>query len=378
MRLEALKQTLRQPWRLMLGVNIAVMIGVFIYKTLSPAYSPYIHLLVDYHFGFTKRALIGALVGLFTTKVPVWLVYVMGGAIWLITFGLFLRLFHRVFSFHDKQLPLLVFMAGSPFFFKNFLHSLGHFDIYGCAAAICLLLVPARSILFVLLATLLSGILILIHHVHILMYVPTIAVIVLVRHHMVEGGARGCIVLEALAAFALAALFIAVQFWGTMHVPPEQFASYLQTRMENPSDIATLSFSFIWYQPLSKEISDTWERLPWNLWGIPAFALLIWLHAPLWRYFADSIRALREIWHRRIVIAALVAVTTGYLVMFAIIFDYSRWVANWAVCMFLILHAIKMLPVAREVPPIPADDVTTQKLGWIATLIPRVGITRPF
>jgi hypothetical protein len=362
----------------MLVVNGAVMIGIFLYKTRSSPYVPYLHLLVDYHFGFTKRALIGALVGLFTTKVPMWLVFAIGGVIWLITFALFLRLFHKIFSFHDKQLPLLVFIAGSPFFFKNFLHSLGHFDIYGCAVAICLLLVPARSILFVLLAALLSGILILIHHIHILMYVPTIAVIVIVRHHLVEGAARGCIVLEALAALALAALFVVVQFWGTMHVPPDEFASYLQTKMANPPDAATLWFSFIWYQPLSKEISDTWAHLPWNLWGVPAYALLIWLHAPLWRYFADSIRALREVRHRRVVVAALIVVTIAYLAMFAIIFDYSRWVSNWAVCMFLILHAIKMLPVARGVAPIPTDDEMTQKLGWIATVIPRVGITRPF
>ena len=374
MRLEALKN----PWRLMLAANCAVMVGVFIYKTRTMPYVPYLHLLVDYHFGFNKRALIGALVGLFTSKVPLWLVFAIGGAIWLVTSALFLRLFHKVFTFHDKQLPLLVFMAGSPFFLKNFLHSLGHFDIYGCAVAICLLLVPARSILYVLLAALLSAILILIHHIHILMYVPTIAVIVLVRHHLVEGATRGCILVEALAALALATLFLVVQFWGTMHVPPDQFASYLQSKMQNPSDAGTLWFSFIWYQPLSKEVSDTWERLPWNLWGVPAYALLIWLHAPLWRYFADSIRALREVRHRQLMVAGLIAVTMGYLVMFAMIFDYSRWISNWAVCMFLILHAIKMLPAAREVAPIPTDDSMTQKLGWMATLIPRVGITRPF
>ena len=365
----------------MLAVNVAVMIGVCVYKTLSAPYSPYIHLLVDYHFGFTKRALIGAVVGLFTAKVPVWLVFAIGGATWLITLALFLRLFQKVFSFHDKQLPLLVFMAGSPFFFKNFLHSLGHFDIYGCAVAICLLLVPARSIVFVLLAVLLSAILILIHHIHILMYVPTIAVIVLLRHQLTQDGARGCIAVEVLAVIALGALFIAVQFWGTMHVSAPEFISYLQGKMPNPSDhteAAALSFGYIWYQPLDKEISDTWARLPWNLWGVPAYALLIWLHAPLWRYFADSIRALRELSHRRIVVAGLVVVTTGYLVMFAIIFDYSRWVANWAVCMFLILHAVKMLPVARPVAPIAADDEVTQTLGWITTLIPRLGITRPF
>ena len=46
-------------------------------------------------------------------------------------------------------MPLFVFMAGSPFFLKNFMYTLGHFDIYGCAFAIGLLLVPARSVAFV-------------------------------------------------------------------------------------------------------------------------------------------------------------------------------------------------------------------------------------
>ena len=54
-------------------------LGVFLHKITLPPYVPYIHLLVDYHFGFTKRALIGAAVGLFTSKVPVWLVFALGG-----------------------------------------------------------------------------------------------------------------------------------------------------------------------------------------------------------------------------------------------------------------------------------------------------------
>ena len=73
------------PWRLMLAVNVAVLIGVFLYKITREPYVPYIHLLVDYHFGFTKRALIGAVVSLFFSKVPVWLVFALSGAVWLIT-----------------------------------------------------------------------------------------------------------------------------------------------------------------------------------------------------------------------------------------------------------------------------------------------------
>jgi hypothetical protein len=48
------------------------------------------------------------------------------------------------------------------------------------------------------------------------------------------------------------------------------------------------------------------------------------------------------------------------------------------VCLFLILHAVKALPASREVPPVSGDDRKTSVLGWIVTIIPRVGIVRPF
>src|SRR6266705_5733002 len=110
----------KDPWRLMLVVNVAVFLGVFLHKIALPPYVPYVHLLVDYHFGFIKRALIGAVVSLFTAKVPVWLVFALAGAVWLLTLGLFVQLFRRTFGFEEKHLPLFVFMAGSPFFLKNF------------------------------------------------------------------------------------------------------------------------------------------------------------------------------------------------------------------------------------------------------------------
>src|SRR3954471_21583934 len=91
------------PWRLMLAINAAVLIGVFVFKLTREPYVPYIHLLVDYHFGFTKRALIGAIVGLFFTKVPVWLVFALSVTTWLITLGLYIKLFRRTFGFDDAE-----------------------------------------------------------------------------------------------------------------------------------------------------------------------------------------------------------------------------------------------------------------------------------
>src|ERR1700730_2484712 len=368
----------KNPWRLMLAVNAAVLIGVFLYKITLPPYVPYIHLLVDYHFGFAKRALIGAVVSLLFAKVPLWLVFALSGAVWLVTLGLFTQLFRRTFGFDDAQMPLFVFMTGSPFFLKNFMFTLGHFDIYGCAFAIVLLLVPARSVAFVLLAALASMILILIHHIHLLMYVPTIAVIVVLRYYLVQGLSRQNVLVGAAAIACIGLLFLAAQFWGSMAVPQDEFVRYLQSRMTDPSQTNLLSFSYIWYQPLAQEIRDTWDRMPSNVLGVPVFALLIALHAPLWKYFADLIRALAIESHRRVVVAAIVAVSAAYLIMFAIVFDYSRWISNWAVCMFLILHAVKTLPTAKTVPLVSAADRKTTVLGWIVTLIPRVGTVRPF
>ena len=132
------------------------------------------------------------------------------------------------------------------------------------------------------------------------------------------------------------------------------------------------------FRQLAQEIRETWTRMPSNLLGVPVFALLIWLHTPLWIYFVNLIRALRQEFHRRIVIAAIMMVSAAYLIIFAIVFDYSRWISNWAVCMFLILHAVKTLPSSQTVPPISADDRKVSIFGWIVTVIPRVGIVRPF
>jgi hypothetical protein len=221
-------------------------------------------------------------------------------------------------------------------------------------------------------------VLVLVHHIHLLMYVPTIAVIVVLRYYLMQGVNRQNAVVGIASLAAIGVLFIAAQFDGTMAVPEAEFVAYLQGRMADPSQTNLLSFGYIWYQPLSKEIWDTWARLPHNILGVPVFALLIWLHTPLWRYFRNLIAALSIDRHRRIVAAAIIMVSLGYLVMFVIVFDYSRWISNWAVCLFLILHAVKALPASKEAPPISVDDRKTMAFGWIVTLIPRVGIVRPF
>jgi hypothetical protein len=82
---------------------------------------------------------------------------------------------------------------------------------------------------------------------------------------------------------------------------------------------------------------------------------------------------------RGLVVAGLVGVTLGYVVIGVFVFDYPRWVSNWAVCMILIMHAVRMLPSTQS-DSVPIDPTLSKNrwFGWILALIPRVGISKPF
>ena len=97
----------------------------------------------------------------------------------------------------------------------------------------CLLLIPARSLAYVLLAALFSMILVLIHHIHLLMYVPTIAAIVVLRYYLFRQ--LHVRLRRRHRSLAIGVLFFAAQFYGTMAVPEEEFVGYLQGRMADPS-----------------------------------------------------------------------------------------------------------------------------------------------
>src|SRR5471030_2797248 len=109
-------------WRRLISINIAIIIGYALYKLSRDFLSlPYIHLLVDYHFGFTRRALVGAVVSLFLTKIPTWVPFAIGLTAIAVTILLYVKLFQKTFGFSKATVPLFVFLAGSPFFFKNFI-----------------------------------------------------------------------------------------------------------------------------------------------------------------------------------------------------------------------------------------------------------------
>jgi hypothetical protein len=136
----------------------------------------------------------------------------------------------------------------------------------------------------------------------------------------------------------------------------------------------------MWYSTLAQEVRSTWERLGGHALRFPIYALLIALHLPVVRYLKALIAKLLTPLLRRSSIIALAAITFGYIPICMVAHDYARWVSSWAVCTFLAMHAIRLLPSAgtATAPPLAPESKTNLVLGWIVAVIPRVGVTIPF
>ena len=361
----------------MIAVSAAILPVTLWYKLrFHDPVSEYAHLLVSYHFGFAKRALIGTVVSLFSSKVPVGYVYGIGVSAWLIALLLFLVAFKRIIGFREQNLPLFAFTAGSPFFFKNFLYSIGYFDIYGCIAALAALILPVGAF-FLLILTAACVVLILIHPIHMLMYCPVIMLIAFVRYYCALDLAPSRVAYGLILVLVVLAVFVASVFFGQMPVAPETWLSHVQSRATVPIDP---SVSYIWYSKISDEIARTWSTMGTSALRIPVYALLIALHFPVGRYLQSLIQSLVTPMHRLGILIGIAAICAGYLIIGAVVDDYSRWVSNWAVCMFLVMLAGRLLPSTIDCtePPIAAEPRQSRALGWAVALIPRVGVSKPF
>ena len=361
----------------MLAIDAAIAVLAFLYQIFVHVplleYSQY---LTTYHFGFVRRALIGSTIALFTDHVPISLVYILGIIAWLVTLALFVAAFRKVFGLTQKTFALFVFVVGSPFFFKNFMITLGYFDIYGCAWALVALLINTGPF-YPLIVALGCVVLILIHHLHFLLYVPTIALIFALRYALSPGWSPSKLVYGAGLAALLAAVFIVSALFGRMPVPLDTYLAYVAARATHPINPDT---AHLWYATLPQEMALTRMVLVKNALRLPVYAALIAVHIPIARYIAALIAVLPARFLRIAAILGLAGITAGYVVIFVVIFDYARWVSNWAVCMFLCMLALKLSsspPPDGEVPLRP-DDKKNLILGWITTAIPRVGTTIPF
>jgi hypothetical protein len=364
-------------WRAMLVANLAILTGLFLYKVTS--HDPqieYAHLLMTYHFGFAKRALMGSLISLATASVPISAIYAIGLVAFAVAFVLFRIVFRRIVGIDVENLPLLAFLIGSPFFFKNFMYSIGYFDIYGCIVALIALLIPV-GVLYLPVLAVLCVVLVLIHPVQFLLYCPVIGFVAVFRYYCRFGFSTARVLYGGLLCMVLLVVFIASVWFGQVRTSPEALLDYLHGR---GPDLTDSKVTYIWTSTLGDELHATWRVFEKNALRIPVYLGLLALHAPVGRYFWQLIRCLAKPRDKAIVVLAVVAITGGYITIGAVVFDYSRWVANWVVCLVLVMLATHLLPLAsgKPRPSIVANAEGNLILGWVVTVIPRVGITVPF
>jgi hypothetical protein len=357
----------------MIACDVVIAIVVFIVKIAQHDFSfGYATLLVTYRFGVVRRGLVGQLLALVHEHLAVTAVHVLGMALILIAIAVFVLVFRSIFGFSKESLPLFALTFGSPFWFKNFVFTIGTFDVFGCIVALIALLLPVNAIYLTIVSALCLTLLF-VHHIHVLLYIPTIGLIVLLRQRAAGKWNRHFLVQAAVYALAIGAVFAFLAFVLRPPVSPEVFLQALRDRALDPLDAEVLR---MWYETIGQEYQRTMLAPVRNLVRIPIFAVLILLHAPLIAYFADLMRGLANRADRLFVVAGLVAVTVGHVVICVVVFDYSRWISAWAVCMMLVMFAVRLLP-ARE-PSAVAITPRNAMLAWILTLIPRVGVTKPF
>lgn len=238
------------------------------------------------------------------------------------------------------------------------------------------LLLPVGA-LYPLLIAVGCAVLILIHHLHFLLYVPTVGFIVFVRYGLLPRFSRAKMIYCIFLALLVGAVFLATALFGRMPVPQDEFLAYVRSRALDPIDPSNAQ---MWYSTFEREIRATWERLGGHSLRFPVYAVLIALHLPVGRYLKTMIVHLPTHVMRRSTVIALAAITIAYIPIGVVAHDYARWVSSWAVCMVLAMLAIRLLPstATESVPPLAPDNKTNCVLGWIIAAIPRVGVTIPF
>jgi hypothetical protein len=366
-----------RPFALMLVCSSVIGLVLFYDKHTKVFPLLYAHFLVSYEFGIIKRGLVGEIASLFLTKVSYYHVLVVGLTAWMITLATYLAVFRKTFTLSFRTFPLLAFILASPFFFKNFMFSIGYFDILGCLAALIALLLPVNIVLPIVMGAICCTLL-LIHHLHFLLYVPTIAFIVIVRALATKRLTLPFSMAGFVAGAVSAGLFLYLAFDGSVSVPMTVFMDELRARATAPEHI-TRFIARVWYTDIRYEIQHTMAMLPGNALRFPIYLAIVFIHLPLIAYFRQMIRGLARPHDRIVVTAGLVAITLGYIPIFIVVFDYSRWVSNWATCMILAMHAVRLLP-STDMAPFPIDPTGPRNrwFGWLVAIVPRVGIIKPF
>ncbi|MBX9990782.1 hypothetical protein, partial [Phreatobacter oligotrophus] len=341
--------------------------------------SEYVHRLVNYDLGLIRRALIGEVYSRLTSVVHPATVKIEGIGAVLVAGALFAVVFRRAFPVSSfERFAAACFLFGSPLLFKNFVGNIAKLDVYGAVVALLAVLVPLSSLGLLIIAAL-SALLLLIHHIHATLYLPTIGAIFLLRAVAAGKSPRWHFILvAALCAALLVIEFLFLMFKAIPAVTREEFLAGLRFRSVQPlTDYA----SHMWYSTLADEMADTRSALPGHLVRFPIYIALIMLHWPIYRLLAtrgrlamQNSRYLSKAW-----LVSVIAVVGCYAIMLFVTYDYARYLGNLGFCLTLLWLAVMIN--ASGVRPVPADQQLSGRtamgcaavvavLPWTGTIFP--------
>ena len=335
----------------------------------------YFEFLADYNLGFLKRALVPHLVSLVWPQVSQAHMRFVFAVVILLAMTTYLAAFFRDFGRTRASLPVLVFVFGSPFFFKNYIYDFGRLDVFGCIGATLALLAPVGG-LYLPVLFIFSSALILVHEVQAATYVPLIVMIGLLRSH---GERKLSWTATALAVpFGLTVpltLFLVIQF-GNARVPEPVLLEHFRARALD----ASMEHAWLWYATIEQQAIGAWD--PRYLWGqfisLPKYVYLAVIHWPLAFHMKKLVSGMEDRRARFGVITGLSVISLLYVMMLCISWDRARFFANWGTSLLLATHAIAQLGHAAKSDTDIFQSRAAVASAWLVALTPFVGMIIPF
>jgi hypothetical protein len=341
--------------------------------------SEYAHRLVRYDHGLIRRGLVGEIYSLFASRVPPWAVDIEGFVTVAVAICLGWIVFTRTFRIVVTQkIAIACFVFGSPFLFKNYLGTLGKFDVLGAGVGMLAALLPLHAYTFIFVGAL-SAVLLIVHHINATLFVPTIYGVLLIRSLAASWPPPRILILVLTCSIAaLAALFFALIVFADPSMSPEEFKVFLRERATVPVPDWVDS---MWFSTLADEIKKTRLMFLTNIMRLPVYIILVAVHWPIVSFARRRLAAsaLVNQTSARVFHLILAIILASYIVTMTIAFDYARFVSDYAFCLVL-LTAVQIFSVTGPVTDASdfrLNDTRIILLAVIVAAIPWVGMITP-
>jgi hypothetical protein len=341
--------------------------------------SEYAHRLVSYDHGLIRRGLVGEIFSLFVSRVPPWAVDIEGLVTVAAAICLGWMVFTRTFRVVATQkIAITCFVFGSPFLFKNYLGTLGKFDVLGACVAMLAALLPLHAYTFIFVGAL-SAVLLMVHHINATLFVPAIYGVLLIRSLAASWPPPRTLILILTCSIAvLAALLFALVFFADPSMSQEEFKVFLRSRATVPVPDWVDS---MWFSTFADEIKKARLMFLTNIMRLPVYIILVAVHWPIVSFARRRLAAsalanqtLARVFH--LILAVILA---SYIVTMTVAFDYARFVSDYAFCLVL-LAAVQIVSVAGPVTDASdfrLNDTSVILLAVVVAAIPWVGMVTP-